>query len=257
MLPSLDLFNLSGKTALVTGSSQGLGLAFATGLANAGATIIMNGRDAGKLNTAAQTLHSAGHNVHELVFDVCHLSEAQTSIDEFEATVGPIDILVNNAGMQHRGPLDEFDPAMFEKLLTTNITSVFNVGQTVARHMIKRNAGKIINIASVQTMLARPGIAPYTATKGAVGNLTKGMATDWAQHGLQCNAIAPGYFDTPLNAALVADPDFSAWLEKRTPAGRWGQVDELVGACVFLSSAAASFVNGHTLYVDGGITASL
>lgn len=257
MLPSLDLFNLSGKTALVTGSSQGLGLAFATGLANAGATIIMNGRDAGKLNTAAQTLRSAGHNVYELVFDVCHLSEAQTSIDEFEATVGPIDILVNNAGMQHRGPLDEFDPAMFEKLLTTNITSVFNVGQTVARHMIKRNAGKIINIASVQTMLARPGIAPYTATKGAVGNLTKGMATDWAQHGLQCNAIAPGYFDTPLNAALVADPDFSAWLEKRTPAGRWGQVDELVGACVFLSSAAASFVNGHTLYVDGGITASL
>ena len=257
MLPSLDLFNLSGKTALVTGSSQGLGLAFATGLANAGATIIMNGRDAGKLNTAAQTLRSAGHNVHELVFDVCHLSEAQTSIDEFEATVGPIDILVNNAGMQHRGPLDEFDPAMFEKLLTTNITSVFNVGQTVARHMIKRKAGKIINIASVQTMLARPGIAPYTATKGAVGNLTKGMATDWAKHGLQCNAIAPGYFDTPLNAALVADPDFSAWLEKRTPAGRWGQVDELVGACVFLSSAAASFVNGHTLYVDGGITASL
>jgi gluconate 5-dehydrogenase len=159
--------------------------------------------------------------------------------------------------MQHRGPLDEFDPAMFEKLLTTNITSIFNVGQTVARHMIRRNAGKIINIASVQTMLARPGIAPYTATKGAVGNLTKGMATDWAQHGLQCNAIAPGYFDTPLNAALVADPDFSTWLEKRTPAGRWGQVDELVGACVFLSSAASSFVNGHTLYVDGGITASL
>lgn len=257
MSPSLDLFNLSGKTALVTGSSQGLGLAFATGLAEAGASVIMNGRDASKLNTAAQTLRNMGHHVHELVFDVCHLTDAQTSIDEFEATVGPVDILVNNAGMQHRGPLDEFDPAMFEKLLTTNITSVFNVGQTVARHMIRRNAGKIINIASVQTMLARPGIAPYTATKGAVGNLTKGMATDWAQHGLQCNAIAPGYFDTPLNAALVADPDFSTWLEKRTPAGRWGQVDELVGACVFLSSAASSFVNGHTLYVDGGITASL
>jgi gluconate 5-dehydrogenase len=134
---------------------------------------------------------------------------------------------------------------------------VFNVGQAVARHMIGRGRGKIINIASVQTALARPSIAPYTATKGAVGNLTKGMATDWAKHGLQCNAIAPGYFDTPLNAALVADPEFSAWLGKRTPAGRWGKVDELVGACIFLASDAASFVNGHTLYVDGGITASL
>ena len=146
---------------------------------------------------------------------------------------------------------------MFETLLKTNVTSVFLVGQAVARHMIKRGSGKIINIASVQTALARPGIAPYTATKGAVGNLTKGMATDWAKYGLQCNAIAPGYFDTPLNEALVNDPEFSAWLEKRTPAGRWGKVDELVGACVFLSSAASSFVNGHTLYVDGGITASL
>ena len=134
---------------------------------------------------------------------------------------------------------------------------MFHVGQAVARHMINRKAGKIINIASVQSALARPGIAPYTATKGAVTNLTKGMATDWAKHGLQCNAIAPGYFDTPLNAALVADPDFSEWLAKRTPAGRWGNVEELVGACVFLSSGASSFVNGHTLYVDGGITASL
>ena len=145
----------------------------------------------------------------------------------------------------------------FEKLLQTNIASVFHVGQAVARHMIGRKAGKIINIASVQSALARPGIAPYTATKGAVTNLTKGMATDWAKYGLQCNAIAPGYFDTPLNAALVADPEFSAWLEKRTPAGRWGSVDELQGAAIFLSSAASSFVNGHTLFVDGGITASL
>ncbi len=142
-------------------------------------------------------------------------------------------------------------------MLRSNVSSVFNVGQACARHMIARGVGKIINIASVQTALARPGIAPYTATKGAVGNLTKGMATDWARHGLNCNAIAPGYFDTPLNAALVADPGFTDWLEKRTPAGRWGQVEELVGACVFLASAASSFVNGHVLYVDGGITASL
>jgi gluconate 5-dehydrogenase len=153
--------------------------------------------------------------------------------------------------------LENFPADAFEKLLQTNVASVFHVGQAVARHMIDRKAGKIINIASVQSALARPGIAPYTATKGAVTNLTKGMATDWAKHGLQCNAIAPGYFDTPLNAALVADPDFSEWLAKRTPAGRWGNVEELVGACVFLSSSASSFVNGHTLYVDGGITASL
>jgi gluconate 5-dehydrogenase len=141
--------------------------------------------------------------------------------------------------------------------MRANVSSVFNVGQACARHMIARGAGRIINIASVQTALARPGIAPYTATKGAVANLTKGMATDWARHGLTCNAIAPGYFDTPLNAALVADPAFSAWLEKRTPAGRWGRVEELVGACVFLASDAATFVNGHTLFVDGGVTASL
>jgi gluconate 5-dehydrogenase len=159
--------------------------------------------------------------------------------------------------MQHRTELHNFPADAFERLLQTNVASVFHVGQAVARHMIDRREGKIINIASVQTALARPGIAPYTATKGAVGNLTKGMATDWAQFGINCNAIAPGYFDTPLNAALVADDEFSTWLAKRTPAGRWGDVEELVGAAVFLASAASTFVNGHTLYVDGGITASL
>ena len=149
------------------------------------------------------------------------------------------------------------DADAFQRLLQTNVASVFNVAQACARHMIARGAGKIVNIASVQTALARPGIAPYTATKGAVANLTKGMATDWARHGLQCNALAPGYFDTPLNAALVADPAFTEWLEKRTPAGRWGKVEELVGAAIFLSAPASSFVNGTVIYVDGGITASL
>jgi len=251
------LFDLTGRTALVTGSSQGIGFALAKGLAEAGAAIIINGRDKTKIASAAAELSSIGPKVHQLAFDATDHGAAKAAVDGFEAENGPIDILINNAGMQHRTPLEDFPPEMFEKLLHTNISTVFNVGQAVANHMIKRGAGKIINIASVQTMLARPGIAPYTATKGAVGNLTKGMATDWAQHGLQVNAIAPGYFDTPLNAALVADSDFSAWLEKRTPAGRWGNVDELVGACIFLSSAASSFVNGHTLYVDGGITASL
>ncbi len=252
-----QLFDLSGKTALVTGSSQGIGFALARGLLNAGAMVILNGRDEEKLKRAVADLDQGEGRVRSLVFDVTDHDAVRSVIDAYESDQGGIDILVNNAGMQHRGPLEDFEPQMFERLLQTNIASVFHVGQAVARHMIGRGAGKIINIASVQTALARPGIAPYTATKGAVGNLTKGMATDWARHGLQINAIAPGYFDTPLNAALVADPDFSAWLEKRTPAGRWGDVEELVGACVFLSSAASSFVNGHTLYVDGGITASL
>jgi gluconate 5-dehydrogenase len=249
-----DLFSLAGKTALITGSSQGIGFALAKGLIQAGAKVVLNGRDEGKLSKAAASLDGAADT---LAFDATEHAAVRAAVDGFEQSNGPIDILVNNAGMQHRTELENFPADAFEKLLQTNVASVFHVGQAVARHMIGRGAGKIINIASVQTALARPGIAPYTATKGAVGNLTKGMATDWAQHGLQCNAIAPGYFDTPLNAALVADKDFSAWLEKRTPAGRWGNVDELVGACVFLSSAASSFVNGHTLYVDGGISVSL
>ncbi len=257
MATGTELFNLSGKTALITGSSQGIGFALAKGMAAAGAQIILNGRDTGKLEAAAAELSGDGAKVSQLAFDATDGAAVKAAIDGYEADHGAIDILVNNAGMQHRTPLEDFPADKFELLLKTNITSVFLVGQAVANHMIKRGSGKIINIASVQTALARPGIAPYTATKGAVGNLTKGMATDWAKHGLQCNAIAPGYFDTPLNAALVADPEFSAWLEKRTPAGRWGNVDELVGAAIFLSSDASSFVNGHTLYVDGGITASL
>ncbi|MBX3568327.1 MAG: SDR family oxidoreductase [Rhizobiaceae bacterium] len=252
-----SLFDLSGRTALVTGSSQGIGLALARGLAQAGAAIIVNGRDGNRLDAAARDLRAEGVAVHCLAFDATDHAAARTAVDGFETQTGPIDILVNNAGMQFRTPLEDFPADAFERLLRTNVSSVFNVGQAVARHMIGRGAGKIINIASVQTALARPSIAPYTATKGAVGNLTKGMATDWAKYGLQVNAIAPGYFDTPLNAALVADPSFTAWLEKRTPAGRWGRVEELVGACVFLASAASSFVNGHVLYVDGGITASL
>ena len=254
---TLEMFDLTGKRALITGSSQGIGFALARGLAGAGAEIILNGRDQSKLDTATEILQGDGAKVYSLTFDVTDHEAVRTAVDGFETKVGSIDILINNAGMQHRTELHNFPADAFERLLQTNVASVFHVGQAVARHMIDRKQGKIINIASVQTALARPGIAPYTATKGAVGNLTKGMATDWAQYGINCNAIAPGYFDTPLNAALVADDEFSAWLAKRTPAGRWGEVQELVGAAVFLASAAATFVNGHTLYVDGGITASL
>lgn len=253
----IDLFDLTGRRALITGSSQGIGFALARGMAAAGAGIVLNGRDEDKLAAAAKELRAGGAAVEVLAFDVTDHHAVRAAVDGFEVAHGAIDILVNNAGMQHRAPLEDFPMEAFERLLQTNVASVFHVGQAVARHMIERGEGKIVNIASVQAALARPGIAPYTATKGAVANLTKGMATDWAKYGLQCNGLAPGYFDTPLNAALVSDPEFTGWLAKRTPAGRWGNVDELVGACIFLSSAASSFVNGHTLFVDGGITASL
>ncbi|GAB4236252.1 MAG: SDR family oxidoreductase [Kiloniellaceae bacterium] len=256
-MSSLALFDLTGKRALITGSSRGIGFALARGLAGAGAEVVLNGRDEARMEAAAKTLEAEGAKVRRLAFDATDHAAVKAAVDGFEAETGAIDILINNAGMQHRTPLEDFAPEDFERLMRTNVTSVFNVGQAVARHMIPRGRGRIINICSVQSALARPGIAPYTASKGAVANLTKGMATDWAKHGLQVNGLAPGYFETELNAALVADAEFSAWLAKRTPAGRWGKVEELVGAAIFLSAEAASFVNGHVLYVDGGITASL
>lgn len=253
----MKLFDLHGQRALITGSSMGIGFSLAKGLGEAGANIVLNARDAARLEEAAKVLRSTGIVVDILPFDVTDKTTVDAAIDQFEASGNNIDILVNNAGMQHRAPLEEFPAEMFDKLMRTNVHSVFNVSQAVSRHMIKRGKGRIINIASVQTLLARPSIAPYTASKGAVANLTKGMAADWAKYGINCNAIAPGYFNTPLNAALVDDADFTKWLEKRTPAGRWGEVDELVGSCVFLSSNASNFVHGHTLFVDGGITATL
>ena len=253
----MKLFDLNGQRALITGSSMGIGFSLAKGLGEAGANIVLNARDAARLEEAAKVLRSTGIVVDILPFDVTDKTTVDAAIDQFEASGNNIDILVNNAGMQHRAPLEEFPAEMFDKLMRTNVHSVFNVSQAVSRHMIKRGKGRIINIASVQTLLARPSIAPYTASKGAVANLTKGMAADWAKYGINCNAIAPGYFNTPLNAALVDDADFTNWLEKRTPAGRWGEVDELVGSCVFLSSNASNFVHGHTLFVDGGITATL
>jgi gluconate 5-dehydrogenase len=247
-----SLFDLTGRRALVTGSSQGIGLALARGLADAGASVLLNGRDPDKLAAAAAQIPGAA----QLPFDVTDHAATVQAIDAADAD-GPVDILVNNAGLQHRAPLEEFPPDAFARLLATNITGVFNVAQACARHMIPRGRGKIVNITSVNALVARATIAPYTATKGAVANLTKGMATDWARHGLNCNAIGPGYMKTPLNEALSSDPAFNEWLERRTPAGRWGSPEELVGACVFLASDAASFVNGHVLYVDGGLTAAL
>ncbi|MGN6551040.1 MAG: SDR family oxidoreductase [Pararhizobium sp.] len=252
-----SLFDLSGRVALVTGSSQGIGRALAAGLADHGATVVLNGRTAATVETAVAELAAAGGQAHAAVFDVTDSAAVAAGVRAAEEAVGPIDILVNNAGMQYRTPLEDFPAEKWRQLLETNVSSVFYVSQAVARGMIARGRGKIINIASVQSELARTNIAPYTATKGAVRNLTRGMSADWARHGLQINAIAPGYFKTPLNRALVEDPDFTAWLEKRTPAGRWGNVEELIGAAVFLASDASSFINGHTLYVDGGITTAL
>ncbi len=250
------LFDLSGKRALITGSSQGIGFGIAQGLAEAGAEIILNGRDGAKLAIAAALLRKAGHKVHEAAFDVTSVPSVTAAIEKIEAT-GPIDILFNNAGMQFRTALEDFPLEKFQELLRVNVESVFLVGQAVARHMIKRGRGKIINICSVQSELGRPSIAPYTATKGAVKMLTKGMCADWAKHGIQINGIGPGYFKTEINKALVENPEFSGWLEKRTPAGRWGNPEELSGAAIFLASDASSFINGHILYVDGGITSVL
>jgi gluconate 5-dehydrogenase len=254
---SLKLFDLTGRTALVTGSGQGIGFALAEGLGKAGAHVVLNGRDEAKLEAAAERLDAEGVATSIAVFDVTELDAVRAGVDAIEAGVGPIDILVNNAGIQRRAPLEDYPVETWHEIMRANVDSVFYVGQAVARHMIPRGRGKIINIASLQSAAARYSIAPYTATKGAVNNLTKGMCTDWARHGLQVNAIGPGYFETPLNQALMNDPDFDKWLKTRTPAGRWGKVEELQGAAIFLASAASNFVNGQILYVDGGVLATL
>jgi gluconate 5-dehydrogenase len=255
--PVQKLFDLSGRTALITGSSAGIGHALAAGLAGAGARVVLNGREAARLEQAADKLRAAGAVVQTANFDVTDGAAVLRAIARIEAEVGPIDILVNNAGMQRRGPLEQFEEAHWHELMKTNLDSVFLVGQAVARHMIARKRGKIINVCSVQSELGRPNIAPYTASKGAVKMLTKGMAIDWGPHGLQVNGLGPGYYKTELNRALVDNPEFSAWLINRTPSRRWGDVEDLVGAAVFLASDASNFVNGHILYVDGGVTATL
>jgi gluconate 5-dehydrogenase len=251
------LFDVSNRTVLITGSTGGIGRALAHGFAAAGARAVLNGRDAKKLEAAVAAFAAEGLPTFAARFDVTAASEVTAAIDAVERDIGPIDILVNNAGTQHRAPLEDFPEEAWHRLIATNLDSVFRVSRAVARYMIPRRRGKIINICSVMSELGRPTIAPYAATKGGVKMLTKGMAIDWGRYGIQVNGIGPGYFKTDLNSALVADEAFSAWLVKRTPLGRWGDTRELVGAALFLASDASSFVTGHVLYVDGGITASV
>jgi gluconate 5-dehydrogenase len=251
------LYDISGRIALVTGSTAGIGRAIAAGYAEAGAVAVINGRDPGRVEATVAELRAAGWRAEGAPFDVTDGAAVAAGVARIEAEVGPIGILVNNAGMQRRMALEDYPEATWHELMRTNLDSVFLVGQAVARHMIPRRQGAIVNICSVQSELGRPNIAPYTASKGAVKMLTKGMAIDWGKHGIRVNGLGPGYFKTVLNKALVEDPAFSGWLTNRTPLARWGEVDELVGAAIFLASDAASFMTGHILYVDGGVTATL
>jgi len=251
------LFDVEGRTALVTGSSRGIGKALARGLAQRGCTVVLNGRDVEQLEKTRAELAADGATVHAVAFDVADPGSVRAGVARIRELCSSIDILVNNTGMQHRAPLVEFGDDEWRRLLDTNLSSAFYVGREVAGVMIEQGHGKIVNICSLQSEVARPGIAAYSATKGALKMLTKGMCADLAPYGICVNGIGPGYFATELTAALVEDEAFSAWVRKRTPAGRWGDVEDLVGTLVFLCSRASDFVNGQVVYVDGGMLAVL
>jgi len=251
------LFDLAGRTALVTGSSRGLGRAIAEGLAKAGARLIVNGVDRGRVETAVVEMRAAGYAADGSAFDVTDETNIVEAFKRFDAAGIEIDILVNNAGIQVRKPLVEFTSAEWRKVIETNLTSAFVIGREAAKRMIARKRGKIINIGSLASELARPTVGPYTAAKGGIKNLTRSMAVEWAASGIQANAIGPGYMLTDMNQALVSNPDFNAWLMSRIPSKRWGRPDELVGAAVFLASSASDYVNGQIIYVDGGMLAAM
>ena len=253
----MTLFDLTGQTALVTGSSRGLGRAIAEGLAAAGATVVLNGSDAGRLTETAAAMRAAGHVVHEALFDVTDEAAVVAAFAALDLKGVAVDILVNNAGIQFRKPMIELDTADWRRVIETNLTSAFVIGREAARRMIPRRRGKIINIGSLTSALARATVAPYTVAKGGIKMLTQAMTAEWAAHGIQANAIGPGYMLTDMNEALVNDPAFDAWVKGRTPARRWGRPDELVGTAVFLASAASDYVNGQIIYVDGGMLAVL
>ncbi|MCE9657214.1 MAG: glucose 1-dehydrogenase [Burkholderiales bacterium] len=250
-------FDLSGKVALVTGAGSGLGFAMAQGLAEAGARVVLNGRTVAKLEAAAGKLREQGLAIEIAAFDVADSAAVNAGVGDVAARFGAIDILVNNAGVQHRAPIEEFSDADWRRLMATNLDAPFFMARAVVPAMKARRSGKIINIGSLMSSLARPTTIPYQASKGGIAMLTRGLAVELAPHNVQVNAIAPGFFRTELNAALTGNPEFSAWVEKRTPAGRWAAPEELAGAAVFLASAASAFVTGQVLYVDGGFTAGM
>jgi gluconate 5-dehydrogenase len=256
-MPDLSLFDLSGRLALVTGSSDGIGLALAGGLGKAGARVVLNGRNGEKLAAARDRLAGQGVKVDAARFDVVDRPAVLAAIERIEREIGAIDILVNNAGVQRRAPFADFPEETWREIMAINIDGVFHVTQAVGKRMVERRRGRIINICSVMSELGRATIVPYATTKGALRQMTRGLSAEWAKHNIQINAIAPGYIRTPLNQALMDDEKFSAWVSARTPAGRWAEPDELVGAAIFLASEAASYVNGHVLYVDGGLSTSV
>lgn len=251
------LFDLTGRTALITGSSQGLGFALARGLGEAGAALVLNGRDETKLGAAAAALRAEGFTVATAAFDVTDGKAIAVAIARVEAEVAPIDILVNNAGIHRRAPLAEMTEMQWREVLDTNLTSAFLVTRQVAPRMIARKAGKIINTCSLMSEVCRPSTGNYAAAKGGLKMLTRAMATEWAKHNVQVNGIGPGYFATDMTKVLMDNPEFNQWICARTPAGRWGRPEELVGAAVFLASAASGFVNGQIIYVDGGLLAAI
>lgn len=251
-----SLFDLTGKTALVTGSSEGLGLAMARGLAAAGAAIILNGRDEKKLATAANSFVDAGRKIRTRAFDVADEAAVLSAFEHFDGQGVEIDILVNNAGVQFRKPMVDLKTDEWRRVVDIHLTGAFQVGREAAKRMIARGrGGKIINIASLASEVARATIAPYVAAKGGMRMLTRSMAAEWAKHDIQANAIGPGYIATEMNRALLGDPEFDAWVKRRTPSGRWGKPDDLIGVTVFLASAASNYVNGQIIYVDGGLLA--
>jgi gluconate 5-dehydrogenase len=252
-----ELFGLEGKTALITGSSQGLGWILARGLGRAGATVVLNGRNGRKLEAAVARLKEEGLYARGYAFDVTESEQIREKIERIENEVGPIDILVNNAGIQRRGSLEGFSEKDWQDILNTNLTAVFLVSRQVAKGMISRKRGKIINIHSLQSEIARVTIAPYSASKGGVKMLTKGMATDWGKYNIQVNGIGPGYFITEMTQPLADDPEFDGWIKGRTPMARWGDPEELVGTAIFLASEASSFITGQIIYIDGGILATI